>query len=68
MLDLLGPADTHSEKDLESAILREIERFLFELVAGFTFAERQKRITLDGDNDDVDLLFFHRRMRRPVAS
>lgn len=67
MLDFLELADTYSEKDLESALLREIERFLLELGAGFTFVERQKRITLDGDDYYVDLLFFHRPMRRLVA-
>lgn len=67
MLDFLQLADTYSEKDLESAILREIERFLLELGSGFAFVERQKRITLDGDDYYIDLLFFHRRMRRLVA-
>lgn len=67
MLDFLQLADTYSEKDLESAILREIERFLLELGAGFAFVERQKRITLDGDDYYLDLLFFHRRMQRLVA-
>jgi predicted nuclease of restriction endonuclease-like (RecB) superfamily len=67
MLDFLGLADTYSEKDLESAILREIERFLLELGAGFAFVERQKRMTLDGDDYYLDLLFFHRRMQRLVA-
>jgi hypothetical protein len=67
MLDFLELADTYSEKDLESAILREIERFLLELGAGFAFLERQKRITLDGEDYYLDLLFFHRRMQRLVA-
>jgi predicted nuclease of restriction endonuclease-like (RecB) superfamily len=67
MLDFLELADTYSEKDLESAILREIERFLLELGTGFAFVERQKRITLDGDDYYLDLLFFHRRLRRLVA-
>lgn len=67
MLDFLELADTYSEKDLESAILREIERFLLELGTGFAFVERQKRITLDGDDHYLDLLFFHRRMHRLVA-
>lgn len=67
MLDFLDLADTYSEKDLESAILREIERFLLELGTGFAFVERQKRITLDGDDYYLDLLFFHRRMQRLVA-
>lgn len=67
MLDFLELKDTYSEKDLESALLREIERFLLELGAGFAFVERQKRIVVDGDDYYIDLLFFHRRMRRLVA-
>ncbi len=64
VLDFLGLKDTYSEKDLENALLREIESFLLELGAGFTFVERQKRITLDGDDYYLDLLFYHRRLRR----
>jgi len=67
LLDFLGLQDTFSERDLESALLREIERFLLELGAGFAFVSRQKRITLDGDDYYIDLLFFHRRMRRLVV-
>jgi predicted nuclease of restriction endonuclease-like (RecB) superfamily len=66
VLDFLGLRDTYSEKDLEAALLREIERFLLELGAGFAFVERQKRITLDGDDYYIDLLFYHRRLRRLV--
>jgi predicted nuclease of restriction endonuclease-like (RecB) superfamily len=67
VLDFLGLRDTYSEKDLEGAILREIESFLLELGVGFAFVERQKRITLDGDDYYLDLLFYHRRLRRLVA-
>jgi predicted nuclease of restriction endonuclease-like (RecB) superfamily len=67
LLDFLGLRDAFSEKDLEAALLREIERFLLELGAGFAFVERQKRITVDGDDYYIDLLFFHRRMRRLVV-
>ncbi len=67
VLDFLGLRDTYSEKELESAILREIESFLLTLGAGFAFVERQKRITLDGDDYYLDLLFYHRRLRRLVA-
>ncbi len=66
LLDFLGLKDTYSEKDLEAALLREIERFLLELGTGFAFLERQKRITLDGDDYYIDLLFYHRRLRRLV--
>jgi len=67
VLDFLGLRDTYSEKDLEGALLREIESFLLELGSGFAFVERQKRITLDGDDYSLDLLFYHRRLRRLVA-
>ncbi|MBI2838539.1 MAG: DUF1016 domain-containing protein [Acidobacteria bacterium] len=67
LLDFLGLKDTYSERDLESALLREIERFLLELGTGFAFVARQKRITLDGDDYYMDLLFFHRRLRRLVV-
>jgi predicted nuclease of restriction endonuclease-like (RecB) superfamily len=67
VLDFLGLRDTYSEQDLESAMLREIESFLLELGAGFAFVERQKRITLDGDDYHMDLLFYHRRLRRLVV-
>src|SRR5205814_8205031 len=65
-LDFLGLRDTYSERDLETAILREIERFLLEMGAGFAFVERQKRIVIDGEDFYLDLLFFHRRLKRRV--
>jgi predicted nuclease of restriction endonuclease-like (RecB) superfamily len=67
MLDFLGLPDGYSEKDLESAILREMESFLLELGSGFTFVARQKRITVGDDDYYLDLLFFHRELRRLVA-
>lgn len=67
VLDFLGLKDSYSEKDLETAILREIESFLLELGAGFSFIARQKRMTVDGDDFYLDLLFFHRDLRRLVA-
>ncbi len=66
-LDFLGFTDAYSEKDLENAILRELERFLLELGVGFAFVARQKRITVDGDDFFIDLLLFHRELRRLVV-
>jgi predicted nuclease of restriction endonuclease-like (RecB) superfamily len=66
-LDFLGLADTYAEKDIEAAILRELEAFILELGVGFTFAARQKRITIDGRDYYLDLLFYHRRLRRLIA-
>jgi predicted nuclease of restriction endonuclease-like (RecB) superfamily len=67
MLDFLGLPDGYSEKDLESAILRDMERFLLELGSGFSFVARQKRISVGADDFYLDLLFFHRHLRRLVA-
>jgi len=55
------------EKDLEDAILRELEKFLLELGTGFTFQARQFRISIDSDDYHLDLLFYHRALRRLVA-
>ena len=66
-LDFLGLKDTYSEKDLEAAILRELETFILELGVGFTFVARQKRITVDHEDYYLDLLFYHRKLRRLVA-
>ena len=67
LLDFLGLEDTYAEKDMEAAILRDMEAFILEIGVGFAFLERQKRITVDGDDYYLDLLFYHRRLRRLVA-
>lgn len=67
ILDFLGLKDTYAEKDLEAAILREIEAFILELGTGFAFLERQKRIQVDSEDYYLDLLFYHRGLRRLVA-
>ena len=66
-LDFTGLKDTYSEQSLEDAILREMEQFILELGMGFTFVERQKRMIIDGDDFHLDLLFFHRKLKRLVA-
>ncbi|MBT2304036.1 DUF1016 family protein [Variovorax paradoxus] len=67
VLDFLGLNDRYLERDLEDAILREIEKFLLELGAGFTFVARQKRIQIDQDDFYIDLLFYNRKLKRLVA-
>jgi len=66
-LDMLGLPDVFTEKDLESAIITQIEGFIKELGSDFTFVARQKRITVDATDYYLDLLFFHRELRRLVA-
>lgn len=66
-LDFLGLKDTYSEKDLETAIISELQRFIIELGSDFAFLARQKRIQIDNRDYKIDLLFFHRRMKCLVA-
>ena len=66
-LDFLGLDDHYIERDVEDAIMRELEQFLLELGGGFSFIARQKRIPVGGDDYFLDLLFFHRGLRRLIA-
>jgi len=66
-LNFLGLKDTFSEKNIEDAILRQLETFILEIGQGFSFIERQKNMIIDGEDFKLDLLFFHRRLRRLVA-
>jgi predicted nuclease of restriction endonuclease-like (RecB) superfamily len=66
-LDFLALKDTYNEKDLEAAILRELEAFILELGVGFSFVARQKKMTVDDEDYYLDLLFYHRKLRRLVA-
>lgn len=67
VLDFLRLHDTFHEADVEQAILRELEAFLLELGNDFSFVARQKRITVDDEDYYLDLLFYHRGLRRLVA-
>lgn len=66
-LDFLGLQDEYSEKDLESAIVGELQKFITEMGNDFAFMARQKRITVDDEDYYIDLLFFNRRLRCMVA-
>ncbi|MBP8752571.1 MAG: DUF1016 family protein [Chitinophagales bacterium] len=67
LLDFLGLADTYSEKDLEQTIVYQLQLFILELGNDFAFMARQKRITVDDTDYYIDLLFYHRKLRRLVA-
>lgn len=67
VLEFLNLNDRYLEKDLEDAIMRELEQFLLEIGTGFSFLARQKRITVDDEDFHLDLLFYHRDLKRLVA-
>ena len=66
-LDMLGLPNVFSEKDLESAIVSQMQDFICEMGTDFAFLGRQKRITVDAVDYYIDLLFYHRSLRRLVA-
>lgn len=66
-LDFLGLHDSYSEKDLESSILAQLQNFITEMGSEFAFLARQKRIIIDDEDFYIDLLFYHRGLRRLVA-
>ena len=67
LFDFLGLKNDYLERDLEAAILRELESFILEFGKGFAFVERQKRMIIDGEDFYLDLLFYHRTLKRLVA-
>jgi predicted nuclease of restriction endonuclease-like (RecB) superfamily len=67
ILTFLGLKDVYSEQDLESSILHQLQFFIIELGTDFAFVARQKRIIIDSEDFRIDLLFFHRGLKRLVA-
>jgi len=67
VLNFLNLPLSYSEKELEQALIANLESFILELGNGFAFLERQKRIPVDAVDYHLDLLFYHRKLRRLVA-
>ena len=66
-LDFLNLPKGFLESDLENAILKELEHFILEMGKGFAFVERQKRMIIDNEDIYLDLLFYHRNLKRLIA-
>jgi predicted nuclease of restriction endonuclease-like (RecB) superfamily len=67
VLDFLGLKGAYSERDLEAAIVHNLEQFLTELGTDFCFIGRQYAMRIDDDDYSLDLLFYHRGLRCLVA-
>jgi predicted nuclease of restriction endonuclease-like (RecB) superfamily len=65
ILEFLGLEAHHkyTEKDLESAIINNLQYFLLEMGKGFSFVARQRRIKLDIDDFYIDLVFYNRLLQ-----
>ena len=66
-LDFTGLKGYYSERDLEDMLITGLQQFIMELGNGFTFADRQKRMIIDGEDFYLDLLFYHRKLHRLIA-
>lgn len=67
VLDFMSLSSNFSEKELENALIIHLEKFIMELGNGFAFLERQKRIGIDSIDYHLDLLFYHRKLKRLIA-
>jgi hypothetical protein len=66
-LDFVHLAEESKERDLEAALLQDIERFMLALGEGFYFAGRQKSLIIGSEEFILDLLFYHHPTRRFVV-
>lgn len=67
ILNFLDLPSSYTEKDLEQALIENLQEFILELGGGFAFLERQKRISIDSVDYHLDLLFYHRNLKRLIA-
>jgi hypothetical protein len=63
IFDFLTIAEPFRERELELALLREVEKFLVELGQGFAFVGRQYHFDVGEEDFYLDLLFYHLRLR-----
>ena len=65
VLEFLGLEEKsgYSESDLETRIIDNLQTFLLELGAGYTFVARQKRFTFNESHFRADLVFYNRLLR-----
>lgn len=61
--DFLGLSDDAQEREVESALVQHVMRFLLELGAGFAFVGRQVLLNVGGEEFFIDLLFYHLKLR-----
>lgn len=61
--DFLGLTDEAQEREIESALVQHVTRFLLELGAGFAFVGRQVLLDVGGEEFFIDLLFYHLKLR-----
>ncbi|MCA9178726.1 MAG: DUF1016 family protein [Planctomycetales bacterium] len=67
VFDFLTLTEPFHERELETELVRHLEKFLLELGQGFAFVGRQYRLSVSDEDFYVDLLFYHLRLRAFVV-
>jgi predicted nuclease of restriction endonuclease-like (RecB) superfamily len=67
LFDFLGTADPRREHEIEQALVDHMQRFLLELGTGFAFVGRQVPLEVGDQDFQMDLLFYHLRLRRYIV-
>lgn len=67
IFDFLTLEEHFHERELETGLIRHLEKFLLELGQGFAFVGRQYPVEVGNDDYRIDLLFYHLRLRAFVV-
>ncbi|MGL6075456.1 MAG: PDDEXK nuclease domain-containing protein [Fimbriiglobus sp.] len=67
IFDFLTMTEPFQERELETELVRQLEKFLLELGQGFAFVGRQYRLDVGDEDFYIDLLFYHLRLRAFVV-
>jgi predicted nuclease of restriction endonuclease-like (RecB) superfamily len=67
VLEFLGLPETHSESDLQTALIQHMKAFILELGSDFIFMGEQFRLQVGNQDFYIDLLFYHRGLSALVA-
>jgi len=63
IFDFLTLEEPFHERELETELIRHLEKFLLELGQGFAFVGRQYRVEVGDEDYYIDLLFYHLKLR-----
>ncbi len=63
IFDFITLAQPFTERELETELVKQVQKFLLELGAGFAFVGRQYKLTVSDQDFYLDLLFYHLKMR-----
>jgi predicted nuclease of restriction endonuclease-like (RecB) superfamily len=63
IFDFLTLTEPFNEREMETELIKHLEKFLLELGAGFSFVGRQYQLTISDKDFYIDLLFYHLKLR-----